>query len=266
MSQGVVRNRSQSDDLERRVTLVDWLMLVLALVSIGLLAYETWWPVTDAQRSLIFRIDQLICGLFFIEFNYRWYRTGWKKTFVYRNWYEILGMIPISEPYIRGFRLFRVIRIVILLARFGAAADRAFGEEFTYRFISKFKRTIVDAIAGTITVAVLDETAVVLAKGTYTKNIANALDAHEGEIDDIIIDKLHEHPRMKRFARLPFFDDIVTAVAESAQEIVVEVLRDERTEALINDMLTENIQQIRDAVRVREEARTRSIRKKKSPQ
>lgn len=232
----------------RQIQLLDWSMLLLALVSIGLLAWETWWPVSPAQRRGIILTDYAICAAFLGEFLWRWYADGWRWRFLARNWYDILGMIPVSQPALRGFRLFRVIRIVVLLARFGMAADRALGEEFTYRLVNRFADPIIDAISGSVTVAVLDEVAEVLEKGTYTRNIARALDENHRQLRGLIADKLRADPRTGRLSRLPFYEDIVGSVVDASLSVAQEILRDPRTDRLVADMLHENLTQLREAV------------------
>jgi len=233
----------------RGIAWSDWLMLLLALVSVGLLGYETWGPATPAQTVWIIRTDYLICAIFLAEFIWHWRRAGWTWRHLGRHWYDVLGMFPVSTPALRGFRLFRVLRIVILLSRFGMAADRALGEEFTWRLVDRFKNQIVDAISGPVTVAVLEEVAEVLEKGTYTRNIAHALDENHAELRAMITDKLRDNPSTGRLKRLPFYDDIVASTVDAALAVVQEVLRDPRTDALVADMLRENITQLREAVR-----------------
>ncbi len=246
---------SLNDDLRRAahsIGVLDWLMLVLALVSIGLLSYETWGPVTPQQSLWIIRTDYAICALFAAEFLWRWRRERWSLDYVKRNWYEVLGMIPVASPALRGFRLFRVIRIVILLSRFGMAADRAFGDEFTYRLVSRFKRGIVDSISGAVTIAVLDEVAEVMSRGTYTRNISRALEDNRSELRGMILEKLRQDPQTGRLSRMPFYDDIVNGVVDAGIRVVEEVLRDPRTDELVADMLRENLKQLREAVAVHE--------------
>ncbi|MDR3417440.1 MAG: ion transporter [Nevskia sp.] len=233
----------------RRIDGLDWLMLLLALLSVGLLAWETWGAVSDSQRRWIIRGDYLICAVFLAEFLWRWRRAGWSRSHLLRHWYDVLGMIPVAQPALRGFRLFRVVRIAILLARFGMAADRALGAEFTYRLVYRFSDEIVDAIGGTITVAVLDEVAEVLAKGTYTRNVARALDENHRELRLLITDKLRADPRTGRLSRLPFYEDIVASVVDASLGVAGQILRDPRTDALVADILRENITQLREAVR-----------------
>lgn len=235
-----------------RIAPLDWLMLALAVFSVGLLCYETWWPVTEAERAAIIVADYVVCAIFAAEFAWRWSHTNWSRDYVLRNWYDILGMIPVAHPAIRGFRLFRVVRIVVLLSRFGRAADRALGEEFTYRLVNRFRDAIVDSISGAVTVAVLDEVAEVLAKGTYTRNISAALEENREELRAMILEKFRSDPQAGRLRRLPFYDDIVQGVIDAGLRVVEGVLNDPRTEELVADMLKENLTQIRSAVEDRQ--------------
>lgn len=232
----------------KRIRPLDWVMLLLALTSIGLLSWETWGPVTAEQREWILLGDYVICALFAGEFVWRWRAVGWTRQFVWRNWYEVLGMIPVAHPAIRGFRLFRVIRIVILLSRFGIAADRAIGDDFTYLLVNRFRDAIVRSISGAVTVAVLDEVESVLAKGTYTENISRALQENEHEVRTMILEKLKQDRQAGRLSRLPFYDEIVSGVVDAGIRVVEEVLRDPRTDELVADMLRENLHQLRVAI------------------
>lgn len=232
----------------RRVGPIDWAMLLLAIVSIGLLSWETFCDLPAETTRWIIRIDVAICAIFAVEFAWRWRQHGWQWSYVWRNWYEIIGMIPLSEPALRGFRLFRVIRIIVLISRFGRATDRAFGDEFFYRLVNRIGSRVVNAIKAPITAGVLGEVAEVMSKGHYTRNIASALQENEREIEQMIAEKLREDPQAGRLARLPFYDDIVKAVTRAGFRLVMEVLRDPRTDELVADMLRENLMQLRAAV------------------
>lgn len=232
----------------RSISPIDWLMLVLALVSIGLLSWET---IADLPADLTRRIilaDLVICGLFALEFLWRWRGERWQLAFVRRNWYEVLGMIPVAHPAIRGFRLFRVVRIIIILSRFGHAADRAFGQDFTYRLVNRFAGAIVEAIKRPITVAMLGEVAAVLSRGQFTGNIARALELHQTDLRDMIHEKLREDPQAGRLSRLPFYNEIVQGVIDAAMRVFEEVLKDPRTDQLVASMLKENLDQIREEI------------------
>src|SRR3546814_17923829 len=44
--------------VRRRIAIIDWLMMLLALISVALLGYEPWGPVTDAHRQHIVQIGR----------------------------------------------------------------------------------------------------------------------------------------------------------------------------------------------------------------
>ncbi|HEY0975809.1 MAG TPA: ion transporter [Solimonas sp.] len=233
----------------QRIRPIDWVMLALALLSIGLLAYETWGSTTPDLRRAIILADYAICLIFAVEFLWRWREHGWALGFAGRNWYEILGMIPVAHPALRAFRL---IRFFVLLARLGRAADRALGDDFTYRLVNRFKDSIVRSISGAVTVAVLDEVGEVLGKGTYTQNISRALENNQREVRSMILEKLREDKQTGRLRRLPFYDDIVESVIDAGLRVVEQVLKDPRTDELVASMLRENIAQLRIAVQQHE--------------
>ncbi len=235
-----------------RIRITDWIMLGLALGSIALLVWEMTSDLSPDQQQAVFRIDLAIIAVFAVEFSIRWAKSDNPKQFPFRNWYEILGMIPVSHPAIRSFRLLRFIRIIVILSRFGRAADRAFGEEFTYRVVRRFKRTIADAISGIVTLRVLDETAAVMGKGRYCSNLADALDEYGDDMVHIAVEKVKEDPDLGRIRHLPFFDDVVEGTSRIGQRVVIDMLRDERMDALVTKIIMQNVQQIQDAVRSKE--------------
>src|SRR5262245_1123657 len=101
-----------------RVRVVDWLMVLLAIVSVGMLVWVWLADPPVATQRLLFKVDIGICAVFFVEFLFRWRSVGWGWAFLGRNWFEVVGMIPVSHPALRAFRL---VRIVVLVARLGRA-------------------------------------------------------------------------------------------------------------------------------------------------
>lgn len=237
-----------------RVTPVDWLMLALALLSVAMLVYETWGPVTPEQRRQILLADYVIIGVFAVEFALRWAKDDKPRTFPARYWYEVLGMIPVAHPAIRGFRLFRIVRIVVILSRFGRAADRAFGQGFTRRLLVRFKATIVETLGDAITVKVLDETLGVLQKGSYTKNLADAMERHGDDMMAIVTEKVKQDPEVGAVRHLPFFDTVVQTTSKVTQRILIDLLRDPRMDQMVKDIIRLNVEQIRAEVAKRDAA------------
>lgn len=239
----------------RAVDPLDWLMLGLAVFSVALLCYDFWGGPSDAWRARIVVIDAAVCAIFAAEFAVRWSRAGWSRDYLLRNWYEVLGMIPVAHPALRGFRLLRVVRIAVLLGRMGWAADRALGDEFTYRLLNRTQNAVVEAIGGAVTLYVLDEVTRVLKQGTYTRNIAAALAENRTALEEMVVEKVLNDPRSRRLQRVPFYDDILRATTRAVLDVASGILNDPRTDELVADMLRENLEQIRAAVARDEAAR-----------
>ena len=230
------------------VRVIEWVMLALAIVSVVLLTWITFWDVDDRVETWIIRADYVICAIFAIEFAVRWRRDRGTWTYPFRYWYEVLGMIPLSDPVFRSFRL---LRIVVVLARLGRAADRALGDRVTAAVINHFMDAIVRIIKRPVTIAVVDEVIAVLRTGHYTANIARALGENEAEVKQMVLEKVKRDPVTSRLRYVPFHDDIVELVADTTFRIVFEVLADPRTDEMVTDILEENTDQIREAVRTR---------------
>lgn len=234
------------------VTVMDWILLALALVSIGMLGYETWGDPTPEQTRAILQADLVIIAIFAIEFAIRWARDDRPKTFLWRNWYDLLGMIPVAHPAVRGFRLFRIIRIVVLLSRFARAADRALGQEFVFRLVGRFKDTLADALTGAVTLRVLEQTEDVILKGRYTQNLADAIEARGDEMLQIAVEKVKDDPEVGAVRHIPYFEQIVATTSRVSQRIMIDLLRDPRMDEIVKGIIKQNTAQIKAEVRARE--------------
>lgn len=236
-----VGNRGQDS------ALVDWAMLALALFSVALLLYVLLFDVSPATEQTAFIIDTVICGIFLLEFLWRWRNHRWEKWFPLRNWYEVLGMIPVAHPALRGFRLIRVVVVVVRLAR---TADRAFGEKFTQRLIERVSGPIVSAIKKPITIAVLDEVVKVLETGNYPQNLARSLGENRVLLRTIVTEKLRDDPQAGRFSKLPFHDELVRGVVDTSMRVILDVLIDPRIDHFFAEVVKENREQIREAIKL----------------
>jgi hypothetical protein len=130
---------------------------------------------------------------------------------------------------------------------------RGLREPLVVRLINRTSDRVVDVVKRPITVAVLDEVASVLQTGHYTRNIAAALEENREEIKQMVAEKIRDDPTAGRIYLLPFHDRLIAEMSETTLRVILEILADPRTDELVSDMLRDNITQIRQAVREREE-------------
>lgn len=69
------------------------------------------------------------------------------------------------------------------------------------------------------------------------------------------LEHLRDDPQLRRFSRIPFFDDLVEAMVGVTLRVLKDFLEDPRTDELVADVLRENLAQFRNAVAAKEAAR-----------
>src|SRR5690625_2891710 len=157
-------------------------------------------------------------------------------------------MIPLSHPALRSFRL---LRVVVVVARVARATDRTAGNRLSQRLLTKLLSPVVEQIKHPITLAVLGEVSTVLRSGNYTHNIGRALEQNQDELRAMILEKVKEDRRIGRLSIIPFHDRVVESTTDTSMRVILAVLDDPRTDELVGDMLRENLLQIRHDVRAK---------------
>ncbi len=166
--------------------------------------------------------------------------------------------MPLAADHPVLFTSLWIVGGLVVLGVLGAVlrallVRRGLREPFVVRVINRASDRVVSAVKRPITIAVLDEVAAVLQTGHYTRNIAAALEENRNEIKDMVAEKIKEDPSAAAINFVPFHDRIIAAASETTLRVILEVLADPRTDELVSDMLRDNITQIRQAVRARDE-------------
>ncbi len=136
-----------------------------------------------------------------------------------------------------------------------ALVRRGLRTPFVVRRLSRLSIWFVSLIKRPLTIAVLDEVADVIQTGHYTKNISAALLENHDELVALVAEKVRQDPASRVVGRLPGYDAVVAQVSETTLRVLVEMLGDPRMDELVSDLLRNNLQQIKRAVREREHER-----------
>jgi hypothetical protein len=119
------------------------------------------------------------------------------------------------------------------------------------RRMNRLTQWAVDVVKRPITIAVLDEVSQVLASGHYTKNISAALVENHDDLVAMVSEKVRNDPSSRVISRVPGFDTIVHQVSETTLRVLIDMLGDPRMDDLVSDLIRNNLEQIKDAVRER---------------
>lgn len=126
---------------------------------------------------------------------------------------------------------------------------RGIREPFVVRLINRASDRVVDTVKRPITIAVLDEVANVLQTGHYTHNIAMALQENRDAIKQMVAEKIKEDPAAGRLRLVPLHDRLIDVASETTLRVLLEVLGDPRMDELVSDIVRDNVDQIRRALR-----------------
>lgn len=120
------------------------------------------------------------------------------------------------------------------------------------RVVNRARERVIAVVKRPITIMVLDEVADVIQTGHYTKNISAAIIENHDELKALAAEKIKQDPNVRIIGRLPGYDALVSEISETTLRVLIEMLGDPRMDELVSDLLRNNLQQIKAAVRRRQ--------------
>ena len=120
------------------------------------------------------------------------------------------------------------------------------------RRINRLRDRVVGIVKRPITIMVLDEVADVIQTGHYTRNISDALIENHDELKRLVAEKVRQDPNVKLIGRIPGYDAVISEVTETTLRVLIAMLDDPRMDEVVSDLLRNNLQQIKRAVRERQ--------------
>lgn len=166
---------------------------------------------------------------------------------------------------LNGLQLVLVVLTIIfvgsvLAAIFGAVLVRmGMRRPWAVERASRLSFKVLGLLKRPLTIVVLDEVAAVIQTGRYTKNISDALLENHDELKVLIADKVRADPNARLISKLPGYDTIVSEVTETVMRVIIDMLSDPRMDELVSDLLRNNLEQIKQAVRTRSHEEVRPL-------
>ncbi len=107
----------QSTDPQKKLSLLDLLVLVLSVYVLVTLLVDTFFTVSQEVSRILAFLDNAICVFFLIEFGVRFYKAESKLQFMKWGWVDLLSSIP-NVDFLRAGRTLRLIRLLRILRAF----------------------------------------------------------------------------------------------------------------------------------------------------
>lgn len=106
-------------ELRQRLNPWDWLVLVVAVVSLLLVVLETFLHIPPAALSVLRTVDMLSCAIFLTDVFVRWRRENFAAAYWRWAWIDVLASIPFEPAFrsLQAIRIYRVIRVIRILKK-----------------------------------------------------------------------------------------------------------------------------------------------------
>jgi voltage-gated potassium channel len=138
-----------------RIIYLELLVLVLSLYSLGALVADLLVDLEPATRVMLRQIDDVVCGIFLLDFVIHFWRAPSKVAFMRTGWIDLLSSIP-EISWLRWGRVFRVFRIVRALRSVSAVYQHFSAARAKGTFAMVGLMSIVAVLLATIAVYELE--------------------------------------------------------------------------------------------------------------
>jgi len=133
-----------TDNSENKLGVLDLIVLILSIYVLGALLVDTFFKLPTEVSRIIDFTDNIICGIFFLEFCVRFYQADSKLKFMKWGWIDLIASIP-TVDYLRAGRALRLIRLIRVVRAF-RSTRHLFKHIFRNRAQGTFTSVVIIAI------------------------------------------------------------------------------------------------------------------------
>src|SRR5262249_53848183 len=151
--------------------------------------------------------------------------------------------------FFRGFRLFRIVHILILKSRFIRATNRGFGEMAFEHAVRKYRDVLVSVIGDTILVRSLDTIQPSLVRARISERIGAAMEANRDSICRLVRQQVEALPGTSVLLRVARLRDIVGNIEAAAVDVVITTLKSPDMNRVVQDATAKVLNEWREQVK-----------------
>lgn len=99
------------EKLQERLKPWDWSVLVVSVISLVLIIWETFVQLPPDTLNQFILIDRCACVIFVVDVLVRWRRMDWSRKYWKWGWLDVLASIPLDNAF-RALQAIRIYRFV----------------------------------------------------------------------------------------------------------------------------------------------------------
>jgi voltage-gated potassium channel len=156
---------------DQKLGLLDFIVILLTLYVLGALVIDTFWKLPKETAILLNYFDFAICGFFFLEFLFRFWKADNKLKFMHWGWIDLLASIPMVD-FLRAGRLLRLIRLFRVIRAFKSTKQL-----LNHIFKNKAEGALTSVISISVLLVIFSAIAILEVETVPNANIKTAEDA-----------------------------------------------------------------------------------------
>lgn len=229
--------------LERFLSL-DFAVLGLAVASLVLLVAEANVDFHPEESFWLKWIDYMAIAIFGLLLVGKAFASGNPLEYMKTHWFDVFGLLPITQPFFGLDRFWVIVGAFIVLARFSAALDRAFGERVLWRILERYRNMLVEELTEPILRRILILVREALEKGRYMDSVGRTVEEKREDIHEIVRKSIAASPKLTFVNGLPGVNRKINEAVDEAVTSAVVALTSEELNALVTDAISQALRDL----------------------
>lgn len=248
----------------RRVLIVDYALIGLAVASIFLVVLDWTVPLTPGERAAITWIDRAAIAAFGLSFAARLGLSRDAPDRLRVRWPELIGLLPLFEPVVTGLRFYPIVQVVVVGARLSSGLDRHLGERALRRLADRYSHMVVEEITDRVLIRGAHVAEDVAQKGRYAASVGEALDARREDVHGSVDRALDSNPHIRQVAHFPGVERIVHGTVDASLDAAIAQLTSDEMDRVVREVIHRTFEDFRVEV-TRKEWTERGLRPDETP-
>lgn len=156
---------------DQKLGLLDFIVILLTLYVLGALVIDSFWKLPKETTILLNYFDYGICGFFFLEFSFRFWKSDNKLKFMHWGWIDLLASLPMVD-FLRAGRILRLIRLLRVIRAF-----KSTNQLLHHLFKNKAEGALTSVVSISVLLVIFSAIAILEVETVPHANIKTAEDA-----------------------------------------------------------------------------------------